>query len=139
MCKSPIENLFDRDDGIRTRFTSYIEEQKAIIDKFNDPCVTACWDFGHGQVSYGDKHLEALKELGNIVTCTHVHDNIYQTDLHHNIFLGNANWEEIVAYLKESGYKGKFTFEMVYGCFPDEFVQKYMDLFYETGNYLVNL
>lgn len=134
-----IENLFDRGDGVRTRFTSYVEEQRAIIEKFNDECVTACWDFGHGKVSYGEKHLEALKELGNLVTCTHVHDNTFGGDLHQNIFLGNANWEEIMEYLKKSGYRGKFTFEMVYGVLPDALIQKYMDLFYETGAYLINL
>ena len=134
-----IENLFDRPDGIRTRFTSYVEEQKAIIEKFNDPCVTACWDFGHGKVSYGDKHFDALKSLGSLVTSTHVHDNISGQDLHQNIFLGNADWEEIIKYMKESGYSGKFTFEMVYGVLPDALVQKYMDLFYETGEYLLSI
>lgn len=134
-----IENLFDRKDGVRTRFTSYVEEQKAIIEKFNDPLVTACWDIGHAKVSYGKNHFEALKELGSLVTCTHIHDNIYEMDLHQNLFLGDCNWEEVIKYLKDSNYPGKFTFEMVYGCIPDELVQKYMDLFYETGEYLINL
>ena len=49
------------------------------------------------------------------------------------------DWDEIIKYLKETGYKGNFTFEMVYGCLPDEFIQKYMNLFCQTGKYLVNM
>lgn len=135
-----IENLFDwYPEGKRCRFTAYVEEQKAIIERFNDPIVTACWDFGHGKVSYPENYLDALKELGSLVTCTHVHDNIYDKDLHSNIFLGNTKWEEVIKYLKESNYGGKFTFEMVYGCIPDKFIQEYMNLFYKMGEYLVNL
>lgn len=133
-----IENLFESNrNGPRTRFTSHIEEQKAIIEKFNDPLVTACWDFGHGNVSYGDDMLNAMKELGNLITSTHVHDNIYRIDLHQNLFFGITNWEEVIKYMKEMDYKGKFTFEMVYGCIPDELLPRYMKLFYDTGMYLI--
>ena len=135
-----IENLFESDrNGPRKRFTSYIEEQKAIIEKFNDPLVTACWDFGHGNVSYGEDMLDAMKEMGSLITCTHVHDNIFRRDLHQNLFLGSTDWEGVIKYMKEMDYKGKFTFEMVYGCIPDELLPRYMKLFYDTGMYLLNL
>ena len=135
-----IENLFeDGPCGMRTRFTAFVEEQIAMIEKFGDPSVTACWDFGHGKVAYGSKHLDALKQLGSLVTCTHVHDNIWRCDLHQNIFLGDTDWEEVIRYLKEINYQGKFTFEMVYGTIPDPLLQKYMNLFYETGEYLINM
>jgi len=135
-----IENLFESDrNGPRKRFTSYTEEQKAIIEKFNDPLVTACWDFGHGNVSYGEDMLDAMKNMGSLITCTHVHDNIFRRDLHQNLFLGSTNWEEVIKYMKEMNYKGKFTFEMVYGCIPDALLPSYMKLFYDTGMYLLNL
>ncbi len=133
-----IENLFDNKHGPRTRFTSYVEEQIAIIDKYNDPIVTACWDFGHGKVSYGEKHIEAMKQVGSRITCTHVHDNICGLDLHENIYFGDCDWESAVDILKELGYKGKFTFEMVYGTLPDALLTRYMKLFYDTGDFLVN-
>lgn len=116
-----------------------MEEQIAIIEKFNDPIVTACWDFGHGKVSYGKAHLDAMKQLGTRISCLHVHDNIYGMDLHQNPFFGDCDWEAAIAYLKEIGYAGKFTFEMVYGILPDALLGRYMRLFYETGEYLVNL
>lgn len=133
-----IENLFETNRARRTRFTSYVEEQIAIIDKFNDPGVTACWDFGHGKVSYGAKHLEAMKQVGSRITCTHVHDNAFGMDLHQNLFFGDCDWEQAIADLKSFGYSGKFTFEMVYGCLPDALLPRYMKLFYDTGDYLVN-
>ena len=134
-----IENLCGRSDRKPVLFTCYVEEQKAIIDKFNDPCVNACWDFGHGMVTYGDKHLEMLKLFEGKLACTHVHDNRRGRDLHQPPFFGEGNWEAVVKYLKESGYDGKFTFELVYGCIPDALIQKYMDFLYETGEYMLSL
>lgn len=126
--------------GPRTRFTGYVEELRAVIEKFNELLVTACWDFGHAKVSYGssDGMLNAMKELGDLITCTHVHDNIYNRDLHQNIFLGDTKWEEVIKYMREMDYKGKFTFEMVYGTIPDALLSRYMKLFYDTGMYLLN-
>ncbi len=133
-----VENLFDFQEGPRTRFSSFVEEQIAIIDKFNDPIVTACWDFGHGMCSYGNDHLEAMKKLGSRLTCTHVHDNIGRMDLHQSLYFGECDWEKAVAYLKEMNYTGKFTYEWVYGTLPSVLIVQYMKLFYDTADYLVN-
>lgn len=133
-----IENLFDKKLGPRTRFTALVEEQIAIIDRFADPIVSACWDFGHGKCSYGKDHLDAMKKLGSRLTCTHVHDNNGQSDLHQNLYFGNCDWETAVANLKEMNYTGKFTYEMVYGILPDALIGRYMKLFYDTADYLVN-
>lgn len=135
-----VENLFEvRQDGTRSRFTSYVEEQLAVIEYFNDPVVTACWDFGHGQVSYGDKHMDALKKIAPYLTSTHVHDSLWGKDSHNVPFHGNVPWEKVMPFMKEIGYNGKFTMEMVYGDFPDELLPTYMKLWFETGKYLVNL
>lgn len=133
-----IENLFDNKHGPRTRFTSLVEEQIAIIDKFADPIVSACWDFGHGKCSYGKDHLEAMRKLGQRLTSTHVHDNHWDIDMHQNIYFGDCDWEKAVAYLKEMSYNGKFTYELVYGVLPDALIGRYMKLFYDTADYLVN-
>ena len=133
-----IENLFDNKRGPRTRFTALVEEQIAIIDRFADPIVSACWDFGHGKCSYGKDHLDAMKKLGSRLTCTHVHDNNGQSDLHQNLYFGDCDWETAAANLKEMNYTGKFTYEMVYGILPDALIGRYMKLFYDTADYLVN-
>ena len=133
-----VENLFDNQHGPRTRFTSFVEEQIAIIDKFADPIVSACWDFGHGKCSYGKDHLEAMKKLGSRITSTHVHDNMWGLDLHQSLYFGDCDWEAAVACLKDMNYTGKFTYEMVYGVLPDVLIGRYMKLFYDTADYLVN-
>ena len=85
----------EKDDKSRVRFSSFVEEQIAIIDKYNDPLVTACWDTGHGNASYGyDESIEAMKLLGSRLTSTHIHDNYYKIDLHCPVFLGNTKWEK---------------------------------------------
>ena len=133
-----IENLFEGDKTKRTRYTSYVEEQLAIIKKFDHPLVTACWDFGHGQASYGKESLEKMKELGSLLTSTHVHDNIYQLDLHGDIFSGEIDWETAMKYLRKMDYKGKFTLEQVYGTLPDGFVQDYMNYIYKATKFAVD-
>ena len=133
-----IENLFEGDKTKRARYTSKIEEQLAIIKKFDHPLVTACWDFGHGQASYGKGSLEQMKKLGSLLTSTHVHDNIYQLDLHGDIFSGEIDWETAMKYLREIGYKGKFTLEPVYGSYPDGFVQEHMKHVYKTAKFVVD-
>ncbi|MDX9978609.1 MAG: TIM barrel protein, partial [Lentisphaeria bacterium] len=51
-----VENLFEDGSGPqvngRSRYTSTVEEVLAVIDRFNDPVVGCCWDFGHGRCSY---------------------------------------------------------------------------------------
>ena len=144
--KVAVENLFEgrtvegpTDFVSRTRYTSYVEEQIAVIEKFNDPIVTGCWDFGHGRVTYRHDYMEALKRVGKYITSTHVHDNFWGQDLHNMPFHGDVKWEEVMAYLKEINYPGKFTMEAVYGSFPDALLPHYLKMWYETGKYLVNL
>lgn len=134
-----IENLAEGPVNERWRFTSTVEEILALVDKFNDKCISVCQDFGHGRCAFRKNHLEELKKVGDLVSCTHVHDNIYGLDLHQNLFFGDIEWEEAVKCLKETGYTGKFIFEMVYGRFPEPLFKKYLKLFYETGEYLLNL
>lgn len=136
-----VENLFEYGipKGERRRFSSTVEEQIAIIDRFNDPCVTACWDFGHGFVAYENDHISALEKLGARLSCTHVHDNYYKKDLHLPPYMGNIKWEEVMSYLKKNNYSGTFTYELVYGTIPDELIEMFLENLYKTGQYLLSL
>jgi len=136
-----IENVPERSVRPHTWYTARVEEQIELIEKFNDPIVTACWDFGHGMLSYAEDHIDALKKIGPYLTCTHVHDNHrgVSGDLHMTPFFGKCEWEDVMAVLKEIKYKGKFTFEMVYGTFPDALVGDYMKFLHRIGEYLVSL
>ena len=135
-----VENLFEPiHNGIRTRFSSTVEEQLAIIEKFNDPAVVACWDFGHGKISNPTDPIGALARLGSLVKCTHVHDNMSHTesDCHLPVYYGDTDWEAVVKYLKASGYDGKFTYEVGFATIPDVLVQDYADFLYKLADNLV--
>ena len=139
-----IENLFEDhcfpEVNGRSRFTSTAGELKGLIERFNDPSVGCCWDFGHAACAFGtDKMLSALMEMGSCICCTHVHDNYYGKDLHVSPFLGDIDWESHMKHLKTIGYKGKFSFELVYGSYPDALIGKWLKHIYEVGEYLVSL
>lgn len=136
-----LESLFEPvRNGVRTRFTSTIEEHLEILEKFNDPSVVACWDFGHGKISNPKTYLDAIKALAPYLRCTHVHDNTthFESDLHLPIYFGDTDWNAVIDCLDEIGYKGKFTYEVGYAVLPDPFVEDYAKLLYNMADYLVN-
>ena len=126
----------------RTHFSGEFDELEAILERFNDPMVTCCWDFGHAKLSCGsdgERHVAAIRRLGKYITCTHVHDNYHGGDLHLPPFLGDANWEELMPALRETGYCGALTFELVYGCLPDTQIEAFLQRMYKTGEELVKM
>lgn len=139
-----IENLFEdktwrvpQVEG-KSRFTSRVEEQIGLIDRFQDPCVAACWDFGHACCAFGkDDMTEALRSLGGRLVCTHVHDNNYRQDNHLIPFLGEIDWKAQMRTLREIGYDGKLSFEFVYGHIPDNIVRNYLSYIVSVGNELL--
>lgn len=135
------ENLFD--DGrapynLHCRFCSRFDELMMMVDRFDSDNVGVCWDFGHGRVALGDDYsLEFLEMVGDKLIATHVHDNIYHSDLHSFPYLGGTDWTRALDVLKKIGYKGAFTFELVYGCIPDELLSDFGRLFAKTGRYMI--
>ena len=141
-----IENLFEdktwrvpQVEG-KSRFTSRIEEQIGLIDAFHDSSVAACWDFGHACCSFGkDDMTSALRQLGNRLVCTHVHDNNYRQDMHLVPFFGEIDWKAQMRTLKEISYNGKLSFELVYGHIPDSAVKTFLKYVTEVGRELLTL
>ena len=139
--RAALETVFEDHYGVpkdkRSHFCGDIQELIDIIDKFNDPMVGCCWDFGHAKLAVGnDKHTDAIRQMGNRIICTHVHDNYYGKDLHLPPFMGDANWEELMPALKQAGYDDSLTFELVYGNLPDEQVPAFLKQLYYTGTIL---
>ena len=136
------ENLFDDNrvpHNLHCRFCSRFDELMMMVDRFNSDNVGVCWDFGHGRVSFGDDYaLEYLEMVGDKLIATHVHDNIYHGDLHSFPYLGGTDWTKALDILKRIGYKGAFTFELVYGCIPDELLGDFGRLFAKTGRYMID-
>ena len=101
------------------------------------PNVKCCWDFGHAKCAFGkEEMINALREVGKYVVCTHVHDNYYEKDLHLVPFLGDTDWNANMAALKAAGYAGDLSFEFVYGYLPDCLIPEWMKYVYRTGETL---
>lgn len=132
-----VENLFEDEPGKgRNRCTSTVEEILRILELFNTPDVTCCWDFGHAAVAFGENMLKELKKIGEHVTCTHVHDNYKSEDTHLPIFLGKTDWNAHMDYLKKIGYKGAFTYEFVYGCIPECVIEDFLKFQYNAARFI---
>lgn len=136
-----IENLFEDlgDPSYKTRFTSRIDELQGLIERFNDPAVVCCWDFGHARCAFGDGQEAAYRQVAKYVKCTHVHDNYYGKDLHLTPFLGDIDWEGMMKCMRETGYSGNLSLELVYGRFPDRLLPGFLKGAYDAGQYLVEL
>lgn len=141
-----VEDLFEDDttrwpkiDG-RSRYTSYVEELKAVIERFGSPTVRCCWDYGHARVAYGKTDMvDALREVAEYVVCTHVHDNYCDKDLHLVPFLSDADWSKNLAPLKDTGYNGKLSLELVYGEFSDALAADFMKFAHSAGKELCEI
>ena len=138
-----IENLFEGpEDPVRHRYTAKIEELISLIEMFNDESVSCCWDFGHAKCAYPhgqNEDFEVLKKAFKHITSTHVHDNYYTRDLHLVPFMGRINWKPQIEYMKENGYKGNLTLEMVYHKMPEDILRQYMKLAAASGKHLMSL
>lgn len=138
-----VENVFDDGRGTlidgKCRFTSRVEELLSVIQRFNDPAVTCCWDFGHGKVAYGENAISAFRQILPYLTCTHVHDNYYSIDMHLLPFLGDSDWKTYMQTLKDCGYAGDFTYEFVYGKIPEPLFPDFLAMAKKTGDYLLTL
>lgn len=124
------------DRQTRTHFGGDYAELEASLAKFNDEYVTCCWDFGHAELAYKEKHAENLKKMGKRISCTHVHDNYYERDLHLLPCLGKLEWETLIPALRSTGYDGALTFEGGYGCIPDGLTPEYINFSYGIMDYL---
>ena len=131
-----IENVFEDGYLDMPRCCSDVDELIELIDRYNDPGVTCCWDFGHAACAYGEKMLDALKKVGTRLSCTHVHDNKFVDDLHLPPYFGKVDWTSHMRYLKELGYTGAFTYEFVYGLLPRALKPDYIALSLKTAHHL---
>ena len=131
------ENLFE--DVLGKRFTSDIDELLSLVDVFGkDSDVSICWDFGHANVAYKEGAIDAFKKAFPRITCTHVHDN-YHGDDHLLPTLGLMDWKSYMSYMRENGYKGNITFELVYGRIPREIMDDFLSFARSVGEYLLSL
>ena len=128
------ENVFT--DWDRPRFCSEFDELESLITKFNSPNVTCCWDTGHAMVAFKERQPEMIRKMGSRITCTHVHDNSHNTDLHQVPFHGDIDWKAVMKAFEDAGYAGNLSYELVYGAIAPELVDITLRLLADTAKLL---
>lgn len=122
------------------RFGADLNELIGLIDRFDNPYVKCCWDSGHARLAFTRAGMpDAMRKLGDRICCTHIHDNYYNRDLHVLPFQGDIDWREHMATMKEIGYTGNLTYEIVYGKWPSELVPDFLAIAAKTGRKLIEM
>ncbi len=136
------ENAFEDHHRVspkeRSHFCGELPELIAVLDRFNDPRIGCCWDFGHGKLAMetDERHAQAIRTMGKRIVCTHIHDNYYKKDLHLPPFMGEANWELLMKAMNDIGYRGNLTFELGYSTLENRLVADFMKNLYQTADIL---
>lgn len=132
-----VENFCD----VRNRnyFTTQVEEQIEFIKRLDAPHVTACLDTGHSYAIHGKNYINKIKQLGSLITCTHIHDTVYDKDLHLPMFCGEIDWAELAQTLKEIKYSGDINFELKKCNMPDNMLESYLEFIYSSGNEFISM
>lgn len=113
-----IKLAFENVEGIE-----YLE--KIIAELGSSPAVGYCWDTGHEMCYNGSMDVPAL--FGEKLICTHLNDNLGQTDpkvvtwlddAHLLPFDGVADWQGIADRLCRVNYSGELTFELTLASKP---------------------
>lgn len=137
-----VENIYEDHlnvpEGCRSRFSAETEDLIALTDLFNGQ-LGICWDFGHGQTAYGAQMPDELRKVGKRLMTTHVHDSHSGKDLHLMPFCGAVAWEQVMPYLKEIGYEGCLSFELLRASFPDRLVRETLKYLHAVGTELLTM
>ena len=126
--KLGVENLFntDRKRNCMIDRLGKAKELNLVLDRINSPWAVACVDVGHAALT-GNEPEEFIEEVDpKYLQALHINDNDYIKDRHRLPYLGEFNWEAIMAALKKSGYQGDLTMELISMAYPS-YTQKFPD------------
>lgn len=108
-----------------TRDKGYLEY---VINNIKDDNIGICYDAGHCHAHFNDEfNYEFFKDR---IFAVHLHDNDKTEDQHLLPFDGTIEWENVLAKLKESNYKGPITLEL---CYRYDYLNLSIDNFYKEG------
>jgi len=102
-------------------YTSEYRDLIALTDSFQSDKIGVCWDFGHANLMYWDQ-AKAIREVGNRIKCTHIHNNYKWDDNHQAPDIGNIEWTKVMKALTDTGYEGPLTLETRLNIYDDESV-----------------
>ncbi len=91
------------------------QELIALCDLFNEKyqreVMGICFDFGHANIG-GLDIPQAIKEVGQHLKVTHLHDNDGLYDYHRLPFRGKIDWPKAMRALGEIDFKGELSLEV---------------------------
>lgn len=100
--------------------TEGMEYLERVMTAFPTDPVGFCYDSGH-EMCYNYSE-DMLAKYGDRLLCTHLNDNLgihresgkitYRDDLHLLPFDGIADWDDIAARIRKTGFDGILTFEL---------------------------
>ena len=138
-----VENmpLFPLDRAEWRFFGSGYEDIIELCDNLKSDKIGICWDFGHAHIARIDQTY-ALRQIGNRLKATHVHDN-YRNGDHHllpaqgSIEWNCIDWKNLMPVMKEINYSGLMALETIT---PDECILKsFINQGYDSISYLCRL
>ncbi len=140
--KIAVENLFEYDGngGFVGRLGSPDELSK-FVKELDSPYFCACVDTGHASLT-GYKPEDFISGMSaDVLKVLHVHDGDYKGDRHTLPYLSGFNWQGIMSSLKNIGYDGELTFEILnyFGKFPIDLIPESLRLAEKTGRYLISI
>lgn len=135
-----IENLWDLNIAPLRRYTTTAEELMDLVECLPYDNVGVCWDFEHAELM-GQDQEKALTLVGDKLKATHVSDYTDAVSDHILPFSGKTDWPAIMKILKNTGYKGDFTYEIHRHTdrLPRELVPSALRHSFEVGQYLLSL
>ncbi|HOP65837.1 MAG TPA: sugar phosphate isomerase/epimerase family protein [Bacilli bacterium] len=92
-----------------TKIKGYLEY---VLGNIKNKNVGLCYDIGHDHAHFNDT-LDLAKFKDRIIA-VHLHDNFGKEDEHLLPFDGTINWRNSIRNLKENGYNGPVTLELIY-------------------------
>jgi sugar phosphate isomerase/epimerase len=121
-----VENMFRMDLNskiIRDSICASPYEFAQYVDTFNQDAdiFCACLDVGHSVLA-GINPAQAIRVLGDRLTCLHIHDVDGKNDNHTCPGTLIVDFPAIVEALREVGYPGEFTLEAM--CYLDKLPQE---------------
>ena len=116
------------------------ESFRAHLDAVNDDFLIACLDIGHANL-YNNAAAGMIRQLGNEITCLHVHDNDLQADRHILPYMGKTDIDGTFRALHDIGYQGDVTFESEFSIqdLPLPLVPDMLRYFEKVGRHLIRI
>ena len=121
--KVAIENEFDprgkaaagsgRSMVIPARVGCLMSELMGVVNDVDPEYLGVCLDFGHANLQRPLFAMdEAIRELGDALIATHIHDNEGFSDQHMVPLMGNTDWNSAMGALVEIGYDKPLILEV---------------------------